>query len=198
MNRKIFGAALLAVAAFATTPVLAQAAPPLWLSNGKPIPAGVVEPVATSGKLTITLRAPTGALISVIKCKVKDKENIQNGPNGGIDEMVAFTLTGCKGKPSPCPAGTQLEVVAPNLPWRTALVAGEPIRDQIFGMLLEVRCSKRILSIYEGTLLPIVGNSVLTFDAGSGALSGAMGTLQIGGSDKLKGPKNDQKITAAL
>jgi hypothetical protein len=199
MNRRLLSTVALAVAAFAATPALAQAAPALWRSDGKVIPAGVVEPVATSGKLTITLRKPSGGILSVIKCKVKDRENIQNGPNGGIDEMVVFTLTGCKGKPSPCPAGTHTEVIAHGLPWRTALTLTTPIRDEIIGMVLEVRCGTQlVVGVYGGTLLPVVGNSVLNFDAASGVLSGGAGTLQIAGTDKLKGPANDKKITATM
>ena len=137
MNRKLFGLAALALVAFSALAAAAQAGgPPVWLSDGVPIPAGTVEPVATSGRITIELRAPTGAPITSITCKVKDEDNIQNGPRGGTDEMTEFTLSGCKGKPSLCPKGTVTEVMALGLPWSTVLSPGPPIRDQIFGAKL--------------------------------------------------------------
>ncbi len=200
-RRKLFGPAVLVVVAFAALGVAAQAAgAAVWLSDGTPIPAGVVEPVATSGKITIEVRAPTGAPITAIKCKVRDEDNIQNGPRGGTDEMTQFTPSGCKGKPSPCPAGTTTEVTALGLPWSTVLSPGPPIHDQIFGSSLEVRCSNGVvIGTYEGTLQPEVGASVLIFGAGSGLLTESKSgeIAEVLGSDKLKGPKGDKTITAA-
>jgi len=198
--KKLLGFLAMVTAACAMTSAAAQAAPPEWLSNGKPIPAGVVEPVATSGKLTITLRAATGGPISTINCKVVDEENIQNTPEGGLDEMKDIRFAGCKAKPSPCPAGTVTEIRALGLPWRSQLIPGPPIRDEFFGVALEVTCSGKILvGVYIGTLSPEVGKSVLVFGPGSGMLSEPKsgGFAEITGKDKLKGPPGDTKITAA-
>jgi hypothetical protein len=197
MNKKLLGLVTLAIVAFAVTSVVAQAAGPVqWFSDGKLIPAGVVVPVATSGKLTITLRAPTGAPIGSITCKIKDKDKIQNGPNGGMDEMTMFTFSGCKAKPSPCPARTKAEIVALSLPWQSHLTAGPPIRDELV-VALEIRCSRQPLTVLEGTLTPEVGKSTLVFGAGSGALGGTGGfSAEFKGIDKLKGPMNDKTITA--
>jgi hypothetical protein len=198
MNKKRFGLGALAIVAFALTAVVAQAAGPVqWFSDGKLIPAGVVVPVATSGKLTITLRAPSGGgPTNSIKCKIKDKEKIQNGPNGGMDEMTMITFSGCKAKPSPCPAGTKAEVLALSLPWRSHLTAGPPITDE-FVVALEIRCSRQPLTVMEGILAPEVGKSTLVFGAGSGSLSGTGGFgAEFKGIDKLKGPMNDKTITA--
>ncbi len=198
--RKLMFLLAMGVAALVCGPAAAQAAgPPLWLSDGVAIPAGVVEPVHTSGSLTFTLRAATGGPIGSIKCKVTDLENIQNGPNGGIDEMLEIGFTGCKvkGKPPACPAGTVPEVKALGTPWRSQLIPGPPIRDEFPGAVLEVACSGVPIGVYAGALTPEVGASVLVFGAGSGVLSGGAGTLEITGKDKLKGPKGDTKITAA-
>lgn len=198
--RKLLLTVALGVAACVVAPAAAQAGGPvLWLSNGVPIPAGTVEPVATSGSLTFTLRAATGAPLGTIKCKVADLENIQNGPNGGIDEMIRFSLSGCKvkGKPSPCPPATTPEVNALGTPWRSALTPGPPIRDEFTGVALEVACSGAPVAVYTGTLTPEVGSGVLLFGAGSGVLTGGGGALETSGKDKLKGPKGDMKITAS-
>ncbi len=197
MYRKLFGSAALAAVALCAMAAAAQAT--VWLSDGLPIPAGTVVPVATSGKITLEVRAATGAPVTAIKCKVKDQDNLQNGPRGGTDEMTQFTLSGCKGKPSPCPAGTTTEVVALGLPWSTVLSPGPPVRDQIFGTMLQVRCSNGVvIGLYEGTLQPEVGASVLIFGSGSGLLSEAKSgqIAEVLGSDKLKGPKGDKTITA--
>ena len=193
--KKFLGLLALIVAACGLMSAAAQAAGIEWLSDGAPIPAGKVEPVATKGTLTLTLRAPTGKPIGTIKCKVVDKENIQNGPNGGTDEMVALAFRGCKARPTPCPAGTVTEVRALGLPWRSALIPGPPVRDEFSGVTIEVACSKAVFAIYGGTLAPEVGASVLVFGPGSGSLSG--GLLEVAGTDKLKGPPKDTRITAS-
>ena len=197
--KKLLGLLASIAAAGAVTAVPAQAALPEWLSNGKPIPAGVVEPVATSGTLTITLRAATGAPIASIKCKVKDEENIQNTPEGGTDEMTEFVFSGCRAKPSPCPAGSVTELRALGLPWFSLLSAGPPVTDRFFGVALEVACSGATIGIYTGTLAPEVGSSVLIFGAGSGTLSEPKSGqfAEVTGKDKLKGPPKDTKITAS-
>lgn len=120
------------VAACLFVPVIAQASPLLWLSNGKPIPSTEVVPVKTSGALTLEITPPSGGPMRSIVCKVTDLEDIQNGPNGGIDEMLELTFIGCKvkGKPSLCPTTTTLEVKALLMPWRSMLITGPPIRDE--------------------------------------------------------------------
>ena len=169
MNKKLLGVATLTTALVALSAGVQAAGAAQWFSDGKLIPVGKVEPVATKAKLTVTLRAPTGAPIGTIKCKVKNKETIQNGPNGGTDEITAIKFTGCKGKPSPCAAGA-VAIVPLNLPWPSSLVAGPPIKDEI-DMALEVKCGGALFSVYEGTLKPEVGKSVLVFGPGSGMLS---------------------------
>lgn len=197
--KKLLGLVALVIAGCAVMSASAQAALPEWLSDGKPIPVGVVEPVGTSGTLTLTLRAATGAPISTIKCKVTDEEAIQNTIEGGADEMKEIGFFGCKAKPSPCPMETVTEIKALGLPWRSFLSAGPPVRDQFFGVALEVTCSgKTAIGVYTGTLTPEVGKSVLIFGAGSGTLSGSSGSFaEIRGKDKLKGPPGDTKITAS-
>ena len=190
---------------------------PHWYSNGKLIPEGEVEPVPTSGELT--LQVP-GSKLSVT-CKVKDKGTIVNPPGGGAgtDENTEIVFSSCSGKASPCSSGktswcckkkssspcekgSKIEISSPAGTLRTHLVAthGQPIRDVIEGVVLEVKCSNgTVLDTYKGTLMPSVGSSVLQFGAGSGELEEALGgKATVSGSDKLKGPKGDEKITAKL
>lgn len=195
MCKKLLGLAVLAASVFALTSTSALAMSPQWYSDGTLITPGTFVSVATSGTLTLTLRSPSsGLVIGVLTCKVKDDEKIANGPNGGIDEMLALTFTKCKAKPSPCPTGAVAEVIPVSLPWRSELVAGPPIRDR-FEAAIEVRCSGKPLITTEGRLEPEVGNSVLVFGPGSGT-GGFASLIEIRGTDKLKGPKGDKTITA--
>ena len=190
---------------------------PHWYSNGTLIPEGQVEPVASSGELT--LQVPGSKL--TVTCKVKDKGTIVNpaGGGAGTDETTEVVFSDCSGKaspcssgktswccnkktPSPCPKGTSIELSSPGGSLRTHLVwaPGQPVRDVIEGIVLEVRCSNgTVLDTYKGTLMPTVGNSVLKFGPGSGELEDpAGGKATLSGSDKLKGPKGDERITAKL
>jgi hypothetical protein len=199
MGKKILGAwaPLLAIVALAT-PGAAQAVPPHWLSNGVPIPEGMPEPVATSGKLTFTIMAP--AALFTIKCKVHDQEQISNPFEGGAggDEITAFVLGPCTST-ALCPKKTLTEAVALALPWASHLIAGPPIRDTIEGMAFEVRCSGAAVDVIGGSLSPIVSmKSRLEFDPGAGALEDiGKHPVTVAGKDKLIGPPGDEKITAA-
>src|ERR1035437_7507153 len=95
MSRKSVAgiAPLLVVIAFALIPAAAQASPE-WI-KGKSAIGSSPLPATTSGPLTCT------ALGSVIKCKVKDAEELWNATSGvGQDSMTAFTLSACKVKPA--------------------------------------------------------------------------------------------------
>ena len=132
---------------------------------------------------------------------MSDTEIIENPPGGGagVDEITAFALTGCATSASLCPG--ILSFTSLNLPWRTHLIAGSPIRDSIEHIDLSGVCEARETLRLEGTLMPTVmptsGGSVLDFAAGSGELTGNFGPATVTGTDKLKGPKGDTKITVA-
>lgn len=203
MNKKLIATVvwLLALAAYAAIPLVAQAEPPpQWLSEGKPIGVQPVT-VKTSGKLTFSI-TQFGVKVT---CKVTDRDVITNPPTGapGTDEMKTFKLSGCKaGKKERniCAPGA-LEIVAVGLPWLThlALIPPNPgVRDVIENMALEFRCSKggATLGTITATPFPKVGNSVLEFE-GLGPFEGPFGSVFVTGNDKLKGPKGDVKITAS-
>ncbi len=164
-----------------------------WYSNGHLLEEGQVEEVTTSGVLSSRIGE------AIVKCKVRDHENIVNpvGGGDGVDEMTEYVATGCSEKPSPCPGKTPLEVIARNLPWTTHLVPGPPVRDVIEGVAIESRCGGVPLDLFAGTLMPVVGKSVLEFGSGSGELEDPAGNKSTtGGKDKLIGPPGDEKITA--
>jgi hypothetical protein len=197
MKRKLFIslAPLLAIAMLAVAPALAQAAPPMWYSNSKLIPAGEVVPVETKGVLTFKVPATK----TTIKCQLADFEQISNTEKGGVDKMLRFSLSGCASRAPVCPTGAPAQIEALLNPyWLTRLVEGPPIRDEIANMMFVVRCGTVVVDSYSGTLFPEVGNSVLKFNAGSGTLTDSGGfPVTVTGTDKLKGPPGDQKITAA-
>lgn len=202
MNRKLIAtlASLLALAASAAIALVAQAAaPPQWLSDGKPIGVKHVT-VKTSGKLTFDL-TQFGVKIT---CKVADKDIIANPAGGpGTDEMKTFKLSGCKpgkGETNICAPAT-LEIIAVGLPWMTHLELVPPnpgVRNLIEDMALEFRCSKggAIFGTIAASPFPKVGNSVLEFE-GLAPFEGPFGSVYVTGNDNLKGPKGDVTITAA-
>ena len=159
----------------------------VWSKKGSELPKGGAHvTVKTSG--TLTLNTEFGP----VTCKVKDVEEIWNPASGnGEDLMTVFVLSGCKSKL--CPPKQKTEVNALGLPWPSHLTAGSPVRDEIEKVDLEIRCSiSGYLDEYKGTLTPEVGNSVLTFGAGSGELEDSLHhKATITGTDKLAG-----KITA--
>ncbi len=170
---------------------------PHWYSNGKRIAENTPEKVATHGTLEFT-----ASNSATLKCTVTDEEIVVNPLGGlaGTDEMTAYTASGCKLSPA-CPLKDKLVVQAEpgSLPWQSELLAGTPIRDEITGIAIELKCVglKPASVTYTGTLTPEVGNSALVFGAGSGSLTGSNSTTAtVSGSDALKGPPGDTKITA--
>lgn len=206
MSRKFLlsFAPLLAVVAFAVMPAIAQAQPH-WYSNGVLIAPGTkAKPkvVAVKTKGTLTLHA----LGNEITCKVKDKGSIWNPAGGGPgeDEITEFVNSECTSTVAICAAGEKLEVIALNLPWYSLLLAGPPIRDEIYaevggvkkGIEVAIECSKTVKDVFTGILTPKIGTSVAEFGEGSGELKdpeGHVGTVT--GNDTLEGPAGDETIT---
>ncbi|MGO8905781.1 MAG: hypothetical protein ACLQMH_09195, partial [Solirubrobacteraceae bacterium] len=100
---------------------------------------------------------------------------------------------------SPCEKGAKIELASPAGTLRTHLIwsPGQPVRDVIEGVVLEVRCSNgTVLDTYSGNLMPIVERGYLRFDSGSGELEDQAGNkATLSGKDWLKGPKGDELIT---
>ena len=167
---------------------------PRWYSDGHPIAEGEKVSVATSGSLTLQFVGRVGQ--PTTKCKASDTEIVENPPGAGagIDEITAFALSGCKTSPTLCRG--KLLFTSLNLPWHTRLIAGPPVRDSIEHIELSGVCeaTREVLRL-EGTLMPAVGTSVLDFGTGAGELGGNYGQATVAGTDKLKGPKGDAKIT---
>jgi hypothetical protein len=142
MTRRLFIglAPLLAVAAFALTPAVAQAWQ--WYSNNVVLPStGTLTPVATRGTLTLHVRAPSGAPIGVIRCRVNDQESVFNKSPFGFDEVENIVLSPCRGNYPGCPTH-RFTIVPKGLHWFSELVTGSsPIRDEIQNIELEVRCA---------------------------------------------------------
>jgi Regulator of chromosome condensation (RCC1) repeat len=156
--------------------------------------------VSTKGKLTLEIDGSEAS----VTCKVSDLEVLENpGTDGpGRGTITEFVLSHCKAKGTTvCPRGEILEVLA-NAPWSTELSTESPIRDEVSGVELQVVCrSGAAEAEYDrltGTLEPEVKNSALVFAAGSGELAETRSAAKatISGSDKMKGPKKDTKITA--
>ena len=182
---------LLAMAAFAVAPALAQAEP-YWTSNGKIIKEAQVETATTSGSLTVHFGS------KAVICKATDEETIENPTGGGpgTDKVKTFLLTDCKGKLTPCLPTEKLTLIAAGLNWPSELLP-TPIRDEISGMEIEVKCNGTTIATYTGELTPAVtSTSSLEFGPGSGELESGLKKLTISGIDKLKGPIGDTKIGA--
>ena len=132
---------LVAVAATAVAPVVAQAEPH-WYFNSKLLVKK--KTVKTTAGIAI---GPIPGTTIVVSCKVKDVEILENPASGGagVDLMRAFKFVSCG--PNPCPvnsAGVQgkLKMTAGKLPWASRLVEVPPIADEIAGMEFVATCSK--------------------------------------------------------
>ncbi len=171
-----------------------------WLKKGKELAKGGPRvTVETSGALTFNLpQGLDGGTPATITCKLKDNEEIWNpvGTGAGEDEVTSFVLSRCKSTPALCPKPEKLEVITTYLEGPSVLLSGPPIRDELHYIEWELRCSgKHLEDINDnGELRPEVGNSVLSFGAGSGTLYTArLFEVTLSGTDKLKG-----KVTAVL
>jgi hypothetical protein len=213
--KKLYAAfvSLLAVAAFAVLPAVAQAQPH-WYSNGVRIAGSKKVTVTTKGALDWQL------LGAELTCKVKDKGTIENSAPGGatgpagIDSITEWVTTECVAVPAVCAAGETLEINPGKLPWATLLLAGPPIRDEIKGMEIRFECNKAgvktVIDVFTGNLTPKFVNgapvttckeatdSFLEFDEpGSGFLTDPGGNKVVpSGNDFVEGPAGDRCITA--
>ncbi len=210
MSKKLYAAfvPLLAVAAFAVLPAVAQAQPfPHWYSNGTRIPAGTRVIVTTEGSPTLTLHG----LGNEITCKVVDDGWIENpvGGGAGINSILSFTNSACKAAneealPKGCPKPEIIalrggKALSETNEWPSTLLVGPPIRDEIREIEVEVICSGTAVDLFHGSLTPKIGNSIAEFGAGSGELEDSMTPINkatVTGNDDLTGPPGDEKITA--
>jgi hypothetical protein len=197
----------LIVVAIGVSPAMAQAEAPHWFSDGKRIAQGQVVPVATAGALKMQV---AGSEYNIkLKCHVKDKELITNPVGGaaGTDELVEFVFSGCSGtnlgKPV-CEEGVAPEILATNLPWSSALIAGPPIQDEIatgqtgeWATRCRVRNEFQTFDVFRGAVFPAVGSSVLKFASGPTELLDINEhVVTVTGKEKMSGPPGDKKITA--
>jgi hypothetical protein len=199
---------LLAIAAFAVIPTVAQAAH--WehcvegkgteefkthLCNEKAVGGGWIwktipngranqEKVKTHG--TLTLNVP--ALTDEIKCEVKDQGFIWNVLGVGKDSITDFINSNCKPEKGKCPT-PEIIALQVSLPWPSRLVQGPPIRDVIENIEIEIRCNGVLADIFQGTLEPTISetNGTATFGAGSGALKDEAGNeTTVTGEDAVE------------
>jgi hypothetical protein len=164
-----------------------------WFSDGELIGEGEPVPILASGGevKSVTLHT-SGASIS---CLVAAHGSISNplGGSAGTDEITGFEGRLCDSHKY---CKKQAEMIGQNLPWHSHL-EGEPVRDVIEGVTLQVVCDGVVVDTYTGTLSPIIGESKAEFGPGSGELEDASGNkASVTGFLKLKGPKHDKKITA--
>jgi hypothetical protein len=193
--------ALLALAAIAVTPAIAQAVEPHWIWGPKAteeIPPGTVVPVETSGKLTFAIKNASSKKVATLKCGVIDRDLIENpiGGGAGIDTMTSFELVGCTGA-GVCTTGAPYLLVPTGLPWSSKLLAGPPVKNALF-MEFQLQCGGAVLSTFKGMEFPTIsGFGGMKFGPGTGTLTDGFGnTLTLNGKDNLKGPPPKEKIGA--
>jgi hypothetical protein len=214
-------APLLAVAAFAIAPAVAQAEPH-WYSCHE-VAAGTgkyTDPDCTNkvkGNFELTRLPFTSAKTQVISwgkltihnavlgeftCKVIDAGNVWNVAlaSHGLEEVEVFTLYECTS--AGCKQG--LEVTSEGLPWPTELIvvagvirvkigtAAKPIKSRL-------KCAEPVVNLlFEGQLTPRWVNnspSFAEFGEGSGELTNPeIGALTVTGKDKILGFENQEEI----
>jgi hypothetical protein len=94
---------------------------PHWYSNGVRIPEGEAVAVETAGTLE---PVRTGKHLFGTKCKVEDKETIENpvGEGAGEDEITEISFKCTAPNQNPCPKGEEPALQAGGLPWKSHLV----------------------------------------------------------------------------
>lgn len=189
MSKKLYAACvpMFAVVAFAVMPAIAQATEPHWYIGGTKINA-TKKAVTSNGVLTLH----EGAL--EVRCTVADSGKIWNPSNGkaGEDEITAFTNSGCTTNNPEC-VTPEIVAIPLSLPWKTILLNVTPIRDEIKGIAVELRCGGVKVEEFTGNLTPkLVNNtpSFAEFGEGSGELVGT-GTAKpkatVTGDDNIQG-----------
>jgi len=215
MSRKLYAAfvPLLAIAAFVVAPAVAQAQPH-WYSNGVRIKEGTKEKpnkvAITTSTRTGKLRLEDATLGKHIESTIADCGFVWNPAGGGAgeDEITCFTETNTVG--NVCKEGEKETTKPTKLPWKTILLAGPPIRDEIIGAEIDIECNGVVVATYEGNLTPEIKNgapvatckeatdSFAEFGTGSGFLTNtATGTkATVTGKDFIEGPAGDRCLTA--
>jgi hypothetical protein len=202
MNKKftVGLTSVLATAAFAVAPAIAQAAPAHWFENGTQIAEGTKVSITTKG--SIRFKFGTNA----VKCKVADEETIENptGGGAGVDSITSITFSACLSK-TLCKELVLPEITAEKTPWASTLLEGTPPKDEISGITLTLKCgAETIESGLTGTLTGAInvtksGAGLIVFPkTGAGVLKGEKGgemTISTG-KDALIGPEKAH-ITAA-
>jgi hypothetical protein len=191
---------VVALAAMAVTPSVAQAVEPhwLWAKPAEVIPEGLTVPIETGGPLTFKITGPKKEKIAKLVCKVVDRDLIENpvGGGAGVDTMTSFELAGCL-TTGACSTGAPYELLPTGLPWSSKLLAGTPIKNALF-MEFTFVCGGAIVSVLKGMVFPeIKGFGGMKFNSGTGTLTDGFGkTMSIMGKDNLTGPPPKVKIGA--
>jgi hypothetical protein len=169
-----------------------------WYSNGKLIPAGEVVAVSTTGELTFKHFVVEEFEVN---CKLTDTETIENPGSGvaGAGKLTSITFSPCvyggRGQLPGNPIGP-CTVAADGLPWNMGLPHGTPATEEIENMEVEVVCGP-YHETYTGSLVPLVGPSVLTFTLATGDLGNqSTPTSPVVGYDEMQGPEGDETITS--
>ena len=161
MSRKFLArlAPLLAIAAFAVVPAMAQAANARWTVNDEAF-TGTKE--VLNGSKAITLVDPT--LKVTIVCEASSKGTITNPTTGNsTDSITSITFFNCKVS-GPEGEGCTAAVVAEKLPWATEVNEAGTI-DTITGVQVKITltgtCSAKGTVTYSGTLSDKIANDIV-------------------------------------
>jgi hypothetical protein len=199
---------LLAVVAFAATATAAQATVPHWYRceavAGGTFGAGCTA--AGSGFNKVLIGPSPGIAVKTegefifkeavngtsVECKVLDEGRIWNptGGTAGEDSITSIKL-GCSNR-NGCSAP---ELTPMDLPWKSILVAGSPIKDKISGIEIEEQCSGTLRAEFSGHLTPEFVNgkpSFAKFTSSTGTLSSTLGNaVEVTGEDEFEGPSGE-------
>ncbi len=162
MTKLAVPASLLAIAALAVAPALAQAEP-LWFNDNTQVPVGETVSFTSHGVLTLHV------LDMDVTCDSGGAGNMTNSEEGpGTDEVTQFSFRDCMFRPRGtgiCPEHSRVELSPAGLPWQGRLFQAGVVRDEIDGVELELACSGTEQHLrLGGTVFPEVGPSQLEFD----------------------------------
>jgi hypothetical protein len=203
MSKKLaIVAPLLAIAAFALTPVAAQAAEPHWYVNGVLLKEGRKVPTISFGKVDFRISGGQS------NCKWEAAGEIEN-PTGGLRGIDAVTQWHAYECIAPGCPGT-ITLIGENVSkWLTFLRrSGEAVQDQWTGVEMRNECTvgeeKAFNELFHGELFPTVHSGTSAAkpafeefnDAESGELTSEIGPASLVGKDKMIGFEEQEVIGA--
>jgi hypothetical protein len=132
----------------------ASASQTVWFDESEPIPQGQTLTVGSHGIITLNLRHRGTLTVNKVICLARGATSFRNLATEGVGEIRSLTFEACLGEECDEPA-----VTASGLPWHFNLFGVEhPLSSELKGVALQVRCAGTSQGVFQGTVIPAVGD----------------------------------------